>query len=157
MSKEDQIAFADAMHCFICESPFDEGESNKVIAHDHVTGLYLGVVCNPCNLGFRICTFIPVISHGFCNFDGHIICQSIGEYEAQSQGIKCIPQNMERYISFSLGDLRFLDSYQFLSSSLDALTENLKCTVGLTNFKHFSSEFTDREVANLLLQKCVPI
>ena len=60
-----------------------------------------------------------------------------------------------RYISFSLGDLGFLDSYQFLSSSLDALTENLKCTGGLTNFKHLSSEFTDREVANLLLRKNV--
>lgn len=105
-----------------------------------------------CNLGFRICSFIPVIFHGLRNFDGHIICQSIGEYEAQTKGITCIPQNMERYISFSLGDLRFLDSYQFLSSSLDALTENLKCTGGLANFKYFSSEFTNREVANMLLR-----
>ena len=31
MSEEDQIAFADATHCFIYENPFDEGESNKII------------------------------------------------------------------------------------------------------------------------------
>ena len=62
---------------------------------------------------------------------------------------------MERYISFSLGDLRFLDSYQFLSSSLECLTENLKATGGLSNFKHFSSEFKNDSVAELLLPKNV--
>ena len=59
MSEEDRIAFADATYCFICENPFDTGESNKVIDHDHVTGLYPGVACGTCNLGFRICSFIP--------------------------------------------------------------------------------------------------
>ena len=154
MSESDQIAFDNATHCFLCEKPFDKDEHDKVVDHDHVTGFYRGAACNGCNLNFQICNFIPVLFHGLRNFDGHIICQSIGEYEARTKGIKCIPQNMERYISFSLGGLRFLDSYQFLSSSLDALTENLKCTGGLTNFQHFSSEFPQEE-ANLFLRKNV--
>ena len=33
---------------------------------------------------------------------------------------------MEKYISFSLGGLRFIDSLQFLLSSLDSLVESNK-------------------------------
>ena len=68
MSEEDHIAFADATHCFICESPFHEEESNKVMDHDHVTGLYRGAACSTCNSGFRICSFIPVIFHCLSQF-----------------------------------------------------------------------------------------
>ena len=40
--------------------------------------------------------------------------------------ISVIPNNMEKYMSFTLGKhLRFMDSFQFLNSSLDKLVENL--------------------------------
>ena len=35
--------------------------------------------------------------------------------------ISCIPNNTEKYISFSLGQLRFIDSAEFLLASLDRL------------------------------------
>ena len=35
--------------------------------------------------------------------------------------ITCIPNNTEQYISFSLRQLRFIDSTQFMLSSLDKL------------------------------------
>ncbi len=79
---------------------------------------------------------------------------SIGKYEDQG-GIKCIPQTFKKYVSFSLGSLRFLDSFQFLSSSLEKLTENLKCNDSNERFKHFYSEFNDPTVAGLLLRKGV--
>ena len=37
--------------------------------------------------------------------------------------LTCIPNNTEKYISFSLGQLRFIDSVQFLLSSLDNLVK----------------------------------
>ena len=37
--------------------------------------------------------------------------------------IKCIPNNMEKYNSFSLGNIRFIDSVNFLLSSLDSLVK----------------------------------
>ena len=44
---------------------------------------------------------------------------------ARVQGeIKCIPTNTEKYISFSLGNLRFIDSVKFLLSSLDKLVNS---------------------------------
>jgi len=38
--------------------------------------------------------------------------------------IRCIPNNMEKYISFSLGGLRIIDSLNFLQVSLDSLVKN---------------------------------
>ena len=35
--------------------------------------------------------------------------------------MNCIPNNTEKYISFSLGQMRFIDSAQFLLASLDKL------------------------------------
>ena len=40
--------------------------------------------------------------------------------------ITCIPNNTEKYISFSLGQLRFVDSVQFVLTSLDKLVSGNK-------------------------------
>lgn len=41
--------------------------------------------------------------------------------------INVIPNNMEKYMSFSLGNvLIFLDSFQFMSQSLEKLASNLE-------------------------------
>ena len=37
----------------------------------------------------------------------------------EDEDISCIPLKMEKYLSFSIGNLRFVDSYRFLSSSLE--------------------------------------
>jgi len=47
--------------------------------------------------------------------------------------VKCVASNMEKYITFSVGGLRFIDSLNFLQESLDSLVsatpkESLKIT-----------------------------
>ena len=43
---------------------------------------------------------------------------------AENEGkATCIPQNAEKYISFSIGHLQFIDSAQFMLSSLDGLVK----------------------------------
>ena len=42
------------------------------------------------------------------------------------RNVTCIPNNMERYMSFTIDNLRFIDSFQFMSASLDKLASNLK-------------------------------
>ena len=37
--------------------------------------------------------------------------------------LSCIPNNTEKYISFSVGQLKFLDSFQFMGSSLAKLVD----------------------------------
>ena len=38
---------------------------------------------------------------------------------------KIIPKSLENYVSVQVGCLRFLDSYRFLSSSLDKIVKSL--------------------------------
>ena len=52
--------------------------------------------------------------------------------------INDIPNRLEKYISFSINDkIRFVDSFQFLSFSLDSLVKNF----GKKGFKYLSQEF----------------
>ena len=46
--------------------------------------------------------------------------------ERQNLNINAISNNMEKYMAFMLGNhLTFIDSFQFMSSSLDKLVSNL--------------------------------
>ena len=98
-------------------------------------------------------TPIPVFFHNLKNNDSHHLILAIGRTEEKntavtdkngkpimykdSEGkdtekpvtvtdgsISAIVQNMEKLISFSWGQFRFVDSYAFLSSSLDKLVQN---------------------------------
>ena len=80
---------------------------------------------------------MPVIFHNLRGYDSHFIMQEIGEIvkkhayknkngKEQQMNINAIPNNMEKYMAFMLGNhLTFLDSFQFMSSSLDKLVSNL--------------------------------
>ena len=63
--------------------------------------------------------------------------------------LNVIPNGLEKHISFSINKkLSFIDSFQFPSSSLDSLLENL----GKGYFKFLSQEF-DNNVLELVIQK----
>ena len=69
--------------------------------------------------------------------------------------IRIIAQNFEKYMSFTCGNFQFLDSFAFLSSSLDTLASNL-LKDGKDNFKHtLSYEPLTEEQQNLVLTKGV--
>ena len=60
-----------------------------------------------------------------------------------------IPNELEKYMSFSINNnLSFIDSFQFLSSSLDSLVINSD----KDDFKYLSQEF-DNNVLDLVKQK----
>lgn len=68
--------------------------------------------------------------------------QNISEFvDDEKHKLDVIPNSMEKYMAFFLGEnLRFIDSFQFLSSSLDALAKNLK------EFPILKSEFDNIEL-----------
>ena len=80
---------------------------------------------------------IPVIFHNLRGYDSHFIMQQIGEIakkhaytnkkgEKQDLNINATPNNMGKYMAFMLGNhLTIIDSFQFMSSSLDKLVSNL--------------------------------
>ena len=66
---------------------------------------------------------ISVIFHNLKGYDSHLILQYVSrEYAPNS--IEVIPTTSEKFLSFQIGNLRFLDSLQFLTVSLDTLVQS---------------------------------
>lgn len=155
ITEEHNDLIKNAMQCCICKKRFtiyDKIYSRIVRHHNHFTGEIIGPACNVCNLNCQQATFIPVIFHNLKNFDSHILCKHIGHFK--NHRLQCIAQNTERYVSFSLGSLRFIDSLQFLPASLENLVANL-AQDGLQVFTHLLSETESEAKAQLLMRKGV--
>ncbi|WAR02549.1 hypothetical protein MAR_009107 [Mya arenaria] len=129
ISKKQQRDFEKETVCWICQG--DSGEDRvRDHCHCHFSGKYQGAVHNDCNLKYRKPKFTPVVFH---NLSGQI-----------RGNINCIPNNEEKYISFTKQyvidsftnkkgeekevkhELRFIDSFKFMASSLDKLVGNLQ-------------------------------
>jgi hypothetical protein len=143
MTLQQQISHDSATSCITCHKPFTT-ENHKVRHHCHVTGEYIGPACNNCNLQLKprhassgsdwkthTEHFIPVVLHNLKNYDSHIILKNFKRIAAEPdkkqvgyRDIHVIATNSERYISFEFNGLRFIDSFQFLPSSLDKLVSN---------------------------------
>ena len=159
MSEETENQFQKSTNCYVCNRAFN-AKLIKVRDHDHlgVNGdtesphysNFRGAACQRCNLNLQHPPFIPVYFHNLKNFDSHLLLTEAGKFKGRK--LTCIPNNMEKYISFSSGKLRFVDSYQFMNSSLESLVDNL-AKDGLKYFKLFRKAFPNDDVAKLLLQK----
>ena len=162
MTEENKLDFESANHCHICKNRYSK-EDIRVRDHCHITGNYRGSAHQDCNLKLRLSPTniqIPVFFHNLRGYDSHFIMQQIGEIakkyvyknkkgEVCQMDINCIPNNMEKYMAFMLGKhLLFLDSFQFMSSSLDNLTKNLPDDAFIFTQQEFSGE-----QLNLMKQK----
>ena len=65
---------------------------------------------------------LNVFFHNLKGYDSHFLIQEIGKFKKK---ICIIPNNTEKFLSFSISNGKFKDSYQFLMASLDSLTKNL--------------------------------
>ena len=148
LTPEEQKAFRKATTCWICEEALVKDQSQEdykkkqpVRDHCHFTGEYRGAAHSICNLQFRKPKFTPILFHNLSGYDSHLFIKNLAKTKGK---VDCIPNNEERYISFSkdikvfnytdkkTGDdvyanhkLRFIDSLKFMPSSLDRLTSNL--------------------------------
>ena len=164
MTKEDEKEFQKAKECHICNKKYIN-EDIKVRDHCHITGKYRGSAHQECNLKLTVNpeeVKIPVIFHNLRGYDSHFIMQEIGAIVknhayTNKKGEKCqmninaIPNNMEKYMAFMLGNhLTFIDSFQFMSSSLEKLVSNLPRKL----FKYTSQVFEGAEF-DLMVKKGV--
>ena len=168
MTREDKIDFRRATHCHICEEELKDtdDENYKIVRdHCHLTGKFRGAAHNMCNLKYRLPKFYPVIFHNLSGYDNHLFIKNLGKSEGK---IDCIPNNEEKYISFTkeiLVDkfinkegeekevkrkIRFIDSFKFMAASLDSLVKNLP----KESFKNLK-EFYEGDELKLLLRKGV--
>ena len=81
-----------------------------------------------CSINFKLIDTVPIIFHNLSGYDSHFIMQEIGKFK---QDINVTPNNMKKYMAWKT--LVFINSFQFMSSSLDKLVstlpnEGFKCT-----------------------------
>ena len=67
---------------------------------------------------------------------------ALAQSRSASGKISCIPNNAEKYMTFSVRQLQFINTYQFLTFSLKWLVSDLKAE----NFKITSKGITDDEL-----------
>ena len=118
LTKKDQQDFKTADECHICNKKYSEKDIH-VRDHCHITGKYRGSAHQDCNINFKLTD----IFHNLRGYDSHFIMQEIGKFKLD---VYVIPNNMEKYMAFMLEKhLIFIDSFQFMSSSLVKLVSNL--------------------------------
>ena len=134
LTEQDEINFRKAKNCHICEKPL--GKGTPVRDHCHLTGKFRGAAHNGCNINYKIPKFFPVIFHNLSGYDSHLFIKNLGG------NISCIPNNEEKYVSFTKQiivdtfskdgrnidvkrDIRFIDSFRFMASGLSSLVDNL--------------------------------
>ena len=82
------------------------------------------------------------------SYDSHIILQEVSKSYVK---VNVIPNELEKYMAFTINNnLVFIDSMQFMNSSLDALVNNLSDN----DFKFLSQEFSG-DLLELVKQKGV--
>ena len=129
--------------CHICFKPFKE-DNPKVREHCHYTGHYRGPAHMKCNLQYKILSCVLIIFHNLSGCDAHLFIKVLAA--SSTDGAKMIDvmtKNKEDYISFSIKvefdkyinkngieksqkiELRFINSFKFMSGSLDSFVNNL--------------------------------
>jgi len=77
-----------------------------------------------------------VVFHNLKSYDGHFVIKHFEkEYTERKKAdgksptyddVVVTPLNSEKYVIFQIGNLRFLDSFQFMSTSLENLVSSSK-------------------------------
>ena len=79
---------------------------------------------------------VSVIFHNLRGYESHLIMQEIDKFDGK---ISVISNGLEKYMAFTINkNLVFIDSMQFMNSSLDELVKNVSDKV----FKYLSQEFS---------------
>ena len=91
---------------------------------------------------------VPVIFHNLKGYDSHLIFKVLSKFNIK---ISVTPNGLEKYMAFTINrNLIFIDSMQFMNSSLDSPVKNL----GDRDFKYLSEEYSC-ELLELVKEKGV--
>ena len=133
-----EARFANATECEYCKKLFSV-VNMKVWHHCHISGDYIGALCQPCNTKIRQpMAVLPVFFHNLRNYDMHALCLE-GFSKMKHWELKPVAQTKEKYITLTANmvigkdaggkairfQIRFIDTFQFLTASLDKLSSSL--------------------------------
>ena len=155
LTKEQKRDFDYAKVCYMCEKVFTE-DNKKVCEHNHFNGKYRGAACHSCNIkeGKNI-RKIPIFFHNGSNYDFHFLIKELIKYEGNGKKVNVLAKTGEEYISITYESygykLVFLDSYRFLSNSLEKIIEGIP----KEELKITKEHFKDEKQFELISQKGV--
>ena len=126
MTEEEN--FESSNMCWICEK-LTEDDDEKVRDHCHITGKFRDVAHWSCNINLQLMKKVPVIFHNLSGYDSHF---NLIFYELKKFDVKndVIPNGFEKYMVFMINQnfinsiKVFIDSIQFMNSSLEKLVTN---------------------------------
>ena len=122
MSAEYEERFQLSDKCWICDKLFD-AENNKVKDHCNITEKYRGSAHWSCNVNLKLNRKVSVIFNNLRGYDSHLIMQEINKFDIE---LNVIPNGLEKYTAFTINNNSvFIDSMQFMNSSLNELVKNL--------------------------------
>ena len=162
LDSEELESYSSATCCNTCHKNFSLSNW-KVRHHDHLSGRFIAATCNNCNLKLKFKKsgvgaekkfFLPIFAHNMKGYDGHLIIKHLQKKYMQNEEIQVIASNTEKFLAFSIGQLRFLDSLQFLNASLDTLV-NVVAKDDIYKFKHTRRHFDSDKIFKPVIQKGV--
>ena len=122
MTEKVEYLFQQSNSCWICKKLIDN-EDEKVRYHCHITSKFRGAAHWDCNINFPLTKKMTIIFHNFKGYDSHLIFSELHKFSLK---VDVITNGLEKYMTLFLDrDLLFIDSMQFMSSSLDKLVKNL--------------------------------
>ena len=166
------------LNCTNCKVKYSSN-NKRVAHHNHISGEFISSLCNECNLKFVYKPFLPIYLHNLKGYDAHLFVNALYKYGSKDEEISCIPNNEERYISFSKNikvdeyycskdkkkknitfEIKFLDTIAFMNSSIEKLVENLTSSCKNIDelrkaFPNTSSHFINDEQFKLMTIKGV--
>ena len=122
MSAKDEERLQLSNICWICDRLFDVADE-KVRGHCHITGKYRGAAPWSCNVNPKMSKKVPVIFHNLRGYDSHLIIKEMGKFDVK---VTAVPNGLEKYMAFTINrNFSFVDSKQFINSTVDSLVKNL--------------------------------
>lgn len=125
-NKREQVAEPYQVKCLLCPEPLLRGNHREAVKdHCHISGKYRGAAHWGCDKTLRLnvkTLKIPVVFHNLQGYDAHLIMQAMAKTDKKKE-LSWIAKNVEKYISFEYGGLKFIDSYAFIAAGLNILVK----------------------------------
>ena len=145
-NEEDKLHHETDNTCHICSKTC----INKVRDHCHETGKYRGPACKKCNLRYKQKNFIPVIFRNGSGYDFNLLYSELFKQNNHKRKVDNIPLAAGKSKKFSIGCLKFLDSYNFLAMPRYQIAKIYGCkTKTLYPYEYFGLD-TYQEVLGIL-------
>ena len=134
MTEKEEEQCQSSNTCWICVKLIDN-DDEKLRDHCHITRKLRDAAHWSCNKNPQLTKKVPAIFHNLKYYDSHLIFCELNKFYMK---IDVIPNGLKKCMTFSLNkNLVFIDSMQFMNSSLEKLVKNLSDNV----FKYLTEEF----------------